>query len=401
MLWGEVQAMKNLERSHHDWENFNVGIKEQYAAKFIFFVSGFGFSTWAPMIPIVKENLQIGSDIIGLLILCIGVSSFLVMPIAGLFAQKFGCKQVLRYMGYAMGAEIIVLSMLPSVWLYAVFLAILGIIGGCINVNMNIHAVIVEKASKKRIMSGVHAFWSIGCFAGAGLFSIFAKLGLNMPIIGIIHGCIIFIIVAIISRYFLPYKGASNEKAFALPKGIVILFGILAVTSFLGEGGMMDWSGVFLTEAKAVDLSLAGTGFAVFSAAMLIGRLSGDKVVQKLGEQRVVIGGGLLASCGYILAVVVDNFYFVQFGFILLGLGAANIVPVVYTLLGRQKVMPINAGVTAVTSMGYLGVMFGPAILGFIAHAIGIVSVFCILAGLFAIQACVATYVFKILGKTE
>lgn len=389
--------MEKLERKHHDWEDFKVGWKEQYAAKFIFFVSGFGFSTWAPMIPIVKEHLQIGSDIIGLLILCIGVSSFLIMPIAGLFTQKFGCKQVLRYIGYAMGIEIIILSMLPSVWLYAVFLAILGLIGGCINVNMNIHAVIVEKASKKRIMSGVHAFWSIGCFAGAGLFSIFAKLGFNMPMIGIIHGCIIFVIITIISRHFLPYKGASNEKAFALPKGIVILFGILAVTSFLGEGGMMDWSGVFLTEAKNVDLSLAGTGFAVFSAAMLVGRLSGDKVVQKLGEQRVVIGGGLLASCGYILSVVIDNFWLVQFGFVLLGLGAANIVPVVYTLLGRQKVMPINAGVTAVTSMGYLGVMFGPAILGFIAHGVGIVAVFCILAGLFALQACVARYVFKIL----
>lgn len=106
------------------------------------------------------------------------------------------------------------------------------------------------------------------------------------------------------SRYFLPYKGASNGKAIAIPKGIVTLFGVLAVISFLGEGGMMDWSGVFLTEAKGVDLSLAGVGYAVFSAAMLIGRLIGDKVVQKLGEQRVVIFGGIVASIGYIISIV-------------------------------------------------------------------------------------------------
>ena len=79
---------------------------------------------------------------------------------------------------------------------------------------------------------------------------------------------------------------------------------------------MMDWSGVFLTEAKGVDLSLAGVGYAVFSAAMLIGRLIGDKVVQKLGEQRVVIFGGIVASVGYIISIVFDNFFMMQFGFI-------------------------------------------------------------------------------------
>ena len=94
---------------------------------------------------------------------------------------------------------------------------------------------------------------------------------------------------------------------------------------------------------------------------------------------------------------MVDNFIVVQTGFALLGLGAANIVPVVYTLLGKQSIMPINSAVTAVTSVGYLGVMFGPALLGFIAHGIGITAVFCILVGLFIIQSFIARYVFKIL----
>ena len=379
-------------------ESFTVGKKQQYAARFIFFVSGFGFSTWAPMIPIIKERLDIGSDVLGLLLLCIGISSFFVMPIAGLFAQKFGCKKVLTAMGFCMGLEIVALSSLPNVYLYGLFLLGLGAIGGMINVNMNIHAVIVEKLSKKRMMSGMHALWSVGCFAGAGLFSIFAKLGLDVLEIAVIHCIIIFIIISIISRWFLPYKGASNEKVIALPKGIVVLFGVLTVISYLGEGGMMDWSGVFLTEAKDVDMSMAGVGYAAFSAAMLVGRLTGDKVVQKLGEQKVVICGGLLAAAGYILAVLSPEFILVQTGFVMLGLGAANIVPVVYTLLGRQKVMPINSCVTAVTSMGYMGVMLGPAVLGFIAHGVGIIFVFCLLAALFFIQAVTARYVFRHLG---
>lgn len=378
-------------------ENFKVGLKEQFAARIIFFVSGFAIATWAPMIPLVKDRLNIGADVLGLLILCTGVSSFLMMPIAGLFARKFGCQKVLRVMGFFMGAEIVFLSMLPSVWLYAVFLFILGAIGGTMNVNMNIHAVIVEKLSKKRMMSSMHALWSVGCFMGAGLFSLLAKLDLSATQIALLHCFVIFAIMLYFGRYFLPYKGSGNEKAIAIPKGIVGLFGILAVISFLGEGGMMDWSGIFLNEAKGVDLSLAGVGYAVFSAAMLIGRLIGDKVVQMLGEQKVVIFGGIMASLGYITAIVIDDFIVVQIGFILLGLGAANIVPVVYTLLGKQSIMPINSAVTAVTSVGYLGVMFGPALLGFIAHGIGITAVFCILAALFIIQSLIARYVFKIL----
>lgn len=386
-----------MHKEEHYLKDFQIGSKEQYAARIIFFVSGFGISTWAPMIPIIKERLQIGADILGLLLLCIGVSSFLMMPVAGLFAQKFGCKQVLRVMGLCMGIEIVILSMLPNIYMYGIFLFILGAIGGILNVNMNIHAVIVEKLSKKRMMSGMHALWSVGCFVGAGLFSILAKLGLDISIIAGIHCIIIFITVVLISHYFLPYKGAGNEKAIAIPKGIVTLFGILSVISFLGEGGMMDWSGVFLTEAKGVDLSLAGVGYAVFSVAMLVGRLIGDKIVQTFGEQCVVICGGIIASIGYIISIIMDDFIIIQVGFALLGLGAANIVPVVFTLLGKQNVMPINSAVTAVTSMGYLGVMFGPALLGFIAHSVGITAVFCILATLFIVQAGISSYVFKIL----
>ena len=378
-----------------DLNLLQVGKKEQYAARIIFFVAGFGISTWAPMIPIIKERLQIGADILGLLLLCIGVSSFLMMPIAGLFAQKFGCKKVLRVMGLCMGVEIIILSMLPNIYMYAIFLFVLGAIGGILNVNMNIHAVIVEKLSKKRMMSGMHALWSVGCFAGAGLFSILAKLGLGISQIAIIHCIIIFMIIFAFSRYFLPYKGASNGKAIAIPKGIVTLFGVLAVISFLGEGGMMDWSGVFLTEAKGVDLSLAGVGYAVFSVAMLIMRLIGDKVVQFLGEEKAVVLGSSLAGLGFLWIIIIDNFYLMLVGFILLGLGAANIVPVLYSLLQYQKDMPINVAVTAVTCMGYTGVILGPAILGFIAQGIGIISVFYLLMILFIVQVVMAKYVFN------
>lgn len=135
---------------------------------------------------------------------------------------------------------------------------------GCIDVNMNLNAVIVENASKKRMMSGMHALWSVGCFAGAGLFSLLAKAGLGITVIAAIHSLIVMVFTVIYSRHFLNFKGAGNEKPIAVPKGIVVFFGVLACITFLGEGAVMDWSGVLLTEVKNTELSLAGVGYAVF-----------------------------------------------------------------------------------------------------------------------------------------
>ena len=355
---------------------FKVGKKEQYAARMAFFIPGFAISTWAPMIPMIKERLHIEADILGLLLLCIGISAFIVIPIGGLLGKKFGCKKVMVTTGSLFAIVLVALSCLPNVWSYAICLILVGAIMGCTEVCMNINAVVVEKLSQKRMMSSMHGFWSVGCFCSAGLFSILAKMGLDVFFIAIIHCLIILAIVIFFGRYFLDYKSANSESAIAIPKGIVVLFGILACVSFLGEGAIMDWGGVF-------------------SVAMLIMRLIGDKVVQFLGEEKAVVLGSSLAGLGFLWIIIIDNFYLMLVGFVLLGLGAANIVPVLYSLLQYQKDMPINAAVTAVTCMGYTGVILGPAILGFIVQGIGIISVFYLLMILFIMQVVMAKYVFN------
>ncbi len=374
---------------------FNVGKKEQTAARMAFFISGFTVATWAPMIPAVKEKLQIGADVLGLLLLSIGISAFIFMPLAGMMSRSFGCKKVLRVAIIVMALDLIVLSLLGSIWSFMVFLAVFGAAMGCMDVNMNLNAVIVENASKKRMMSGMHALWSVGCFAGAGLFSLLAKIGLGITVIVMLHSALVLVLTLIFSRHFLNFKGAGNEKPVAIPKGIVIFFGILACISFLGEGAIMDWSGVLLTEVKNTELSLAGIGYAVFSVAMLVMRLVGDKIVALLGEEKTLIGGSLIAALGFLSVIFLDDFYAIQFGFVLMGLGLANIVPTIYSLTKYQTVMPINAAVTAITSMGYTGVILGPAVLGFVAHGFGITQVFYLLAVLLAVQAAAVKYYFS------
>lgn len=378
--------------------DFKVGRNEQIAACMAFFISGFAVSTWAPMIPAVKEKLQIGADVLGLLLLSIGISAFIFMPVAGMLSRSYGCKKVLRVAITVMALDLIVLSLLGSIWGFLLFLAVFGAAMGCIDVNMNLNAVIVENASKKRMMSGMHALWSVGCFAGAGLFSLLAKTGLGITVIAAIHSLIVMVFTVNYSRHFLNFKGAGNEKPIAVPKGIVVFFGVLACITFLGEGAVMDWSGVLLTEVKNTELSLAGVGYAVFSVAMLCMRLLGDKIVAVLGEEKTLVFGSIIGAIGFLSVIFLENFYAIQLGFVLMGLGLANIVPTIYSLTKYQKVMPINAAVTAITSMGYTGVILGPAVLGFVAHGFGITQVFYLLAVLLAAQAVAVKYYFAKMG---
>lgn len=377
---------------------YKVGKKEQMAARMAFFISGFAVATWAPMIPAVKDKLQIGADVLGMLLLSIGISAFIFMPLAGMLSRSYGCKKVLRTAIAVMAADLIILSLLGNIWGFLVFLAVFGAAMGCIDVNMNLNAVIVENASKKRMMSGMHALWSVGCFAGAGLFSLLAKAGLGITVIAAIHSLIVMVFTAIYSRHFLNFKGAGNEKPIAIPKGIVVFFGLLACITFLGEGAVMDWSGVLLTEVKNTELSLAGVGYAVFSVAMLCMRLLGDKIVAVLGEEKTLIFGSVIGAIGFLSVIFLENFYAIQLGFVLMGLGLANIVPTIYSLTKYQKVMPINAAVTAITSMGYTGVILGPAVLGFVAHGFGITQVFYLLAVLLAAQAVAVKCYFAKMG---
>jgi MFS family permease len=378
--------------------DFKVGRNEQIAACMAFFISGFAVSTWAPMIPAVKEKLQIGADVLGLLLLSIGISAFIFMPVAGMLSRSYGCKKVLRVAITVMALDLIVLSLFGSIWGFLLFLAVFGAAMGCIDVNMNLNAVIVENASKKRMMSSMHALWSVGCFAGAGLFSLLAKAGLGITVIAGIHSAVVLICTFTYSRYFLNFKGAGNEKPIAIPKGIVMFFGALACITFLGEGAVMDWSGVLLTEVKNTELSLAGVGYAVFSVAMLCMRLLGDKIVAVLGEEKTLVFGSVIGAIGFLSVIFLENFYAIQLGFVLMGLGLANIVPTIYSLTKYQKVMPINAAVTAITSMGYTGVILGPAVLGFVAHGFGITQVFYLLAVLLAVQALAVKYYFAKMG---
>ena len=378
-----------------DTRKKEIGMREVHAARAFFFIGGFGTATWAPLVPLLRERLMVGDDVLGMLLLCIGVGSLLTMPLSGALAMRLGCRRVVMTASILFAAILLLVSCVDALSLAVPIVLIFGAVMGCIDVVVNIVAVLVEKGIGRRIMSGMHAFWSLGGFVGAGLYGVWVGLlGLTPFQSTAIAAGLILLLTAVYGRHLIPYGGGGGALL-ALPRGIIVFVGMTAFIAFLSEGAVMDWGGVYLTTVRGMDLALAGTGYSVFSAAMLTMRFLGDRVVQRIGALPVAAGGALLAFGGILLVMFAPVDALLYVGFFAIGIGSANIVPVFFSLMGRQNVMPVSAAVSAVSTMGYLGILAGPAAIGFVSSLTTLQTAFAMLAALSILQAAIGFYVFK------
>ncbi len=330
-------------------------------------------SAWAPLIPFVKTRLEIGESTLGLLILCFGIGSLLAMPVTGLLVNRYGCRRVITTTLFLTCVSLVCLSISPGIAGVALNLLIFGMMLGGTDVAMNMQAVVVEKASGRSMMSGFHGFYSLGGIFGAVVMSALLWLGLTPFHSLLILVAVLLLMLAYCAKDLLPkanHNNNSDERTpfFVLPKGKVLLIGSLCFIAFLSEGAVLDWSAVFLNTLRNIDPVYAGLGFACFSVAMTIGRFTGDKIVSVLGGTRVVLWGGLCAASGFILVVFMPYSIAAFIGFTLVGVGASNIVPVLFTAAGNQDSMPMGLAISAVVSLGYAGLLVGPAVIGFIAE---------------------------------
>ncbi len=287
-----------------------------------------------------------------------------------------------------MAAAIVVAATLPflatlsSIPLLAVTLMLFGAGIGAIDVAMNIQAIIVERDSGRPMMSGFHGLFSLGGIAGAGGMAALLSLGASTLAASLCVSAAIVIALAASVARLLPYGARNDGPAFAIPRGIVLFIGALCFVLFLAEGAVLDWSAVFLTTIRHMEKSYAGLGYAAFATTMTIGRLTGDRIVARLGQRRVVFLGGLCAALGFVVATAIPLWEAGLLGYALVGVGCANIVPVLFSAVGRQRTMPENVAVPAITTIGYAGILVGPAGIGFISHIADLPTAFLVLAAM-------------------
>ncbi|WP_431221631.1 MFS transporter [Serratia sp. L9] len=350
-------------------EQRKPGVPEQVVTRLAFFIAGLGMATWAPLVPFAKTRISIDDGSLGLLLLCIGVGSILAMPLTGLLTGKFGCRRVILLAGIALCIDLPLLVLMDSTLGMALALLLFGAAIGMVDVAMNIQAVVVERASGRAMMSGFHGFFSIGGIAGAGGVSALLWLGLGPLQATLIAVAMILLLLFIASKNLLRESGGNKEgPMFVLPRGWVMFIGLLCFIMFLAEGSMLDWSALFLTSLRGMDHSQAGLGYALFSITMTLGRLNGDRVVNAMGRYQVLFLGSLCAAIGLALAIAINSVMASLIGFMLVGIGASNVVPILFSAAGNQQAMPANLAIASVTTVGYAGILAGPALIGFIAQ---------------------------------
>ena len=363
------------------------------ATRLAFLVAGFGIACWAPLVPFAKQRLAIDEATLGLLLLCIGIGSVAAMQFTGVLSARFGAKPAIVASGLGLTVILPLLSVVTTPPALAVALVGFGAALGSLDVAMNIHAIEVERAAARPMMSGFHALFSIGGFAGSTLMTFL--LSAHLAPLASTLCCAAIMLVAMLFAWPRLLAGAQGETGplFVMPRGIVLLIAGLAAAAFLVEGAVLEWSALLITGDGLVSATKGGLGYMLFAIAMTVGRLTGDAVTGRIGDRATLFWGGVVAVAGFVVLLTVPFAPLALVGFVLIGLGASNTVPVLFRKAGAQTVMPPALAISAVTTTGYAGILAGPAVIGFVAKAVGLHNAFWMLAALLALMPLTARFV--------
>ena len=342
-----------------------------WATRGFFLLAGICTATWAAMVPLAKARLGLDEAQLGIVLLCMGVGSVAAMPLAGLLSHRHGSRAVMVLSGGLTCLAMPTLAVAPSAVVMGATLVGFGGAIGILDVSMNAHAAEVERRDGRPLMSGFHGAFSVGGLVGAVAMSGLLGAGVALGVCVAAVAALLLATIAALRGALLSHAdpGTPLRALMTRPPAAALLLGALCLVVFLTEGAMLDWVGVFLRSHREFSAAGAGLGYAAFSIAMATGRLLGDRITARLGPQQVVRLGSLVAACGLVVAMALPGPAAALAGFVLVGLGASNIVPVLFSAAGRLPGTSVGMALATVTALGYAGMLAGPAVIGFVAAA--------------------------------
>jgi hypothetical protein len=319
----------------------------RFATRLAFLAAGFGMSCWAPLVPYAKLRAQVDEAGLGLLLLCIGLGSVLAMPVTGLASARYGGGATSVAGGICVALVLPALALAGTPAMLAAGLFLFGASLGTLDVAMNVHAVDVERAAGRPMMSGFHALFSVGGVAGASAMTLLLSTGLRPVPASLLCAGLVGCMILLARPFFLGRSSVQPGRLFVWPHGIVLLLAGLACIAFLAEGALLDWSALLIVGSGIVPSTRGGLGYMVFSIAMTIGRLSGDAIAGRLGDRLVLQLGGAAAVAGFLMLIGARSALVALPAFLLIGLGASNIVPILFRRVGAQTAMPPGLAIAA------------------------------------------------------
>lgn len=346
--------------------------RQQLAIGYLFFINGVVFAAWATNIPDIKNRFSLSDAEVGNVLLIMAISAVVFMTFAGFLVQKKGSRMISALSALGFSAALPLVFFAENFAHLIIAVALLGAANGAMDVSMNQQASSAEQHRGRHLMSRLHACFSIGALAGSLLTYLALANGITPFSQGIALCATITVVACWLFRYLLAdsRKTAHQRQHFQLGisaiarNRLLLLFGLLSFLTMLSEGGIADWSAIFLIDFTGVTADRASLGYAAYASLMIVGRLSGGWLISTFGSRFVVAASGALSTAGMSLALYANSFPLQLFGFALVGLGVANLIPIIFSNAGKMTGLPPGTGIAFVSISGYSGFLFGPVIIG-------------------------------------
>ncbi len=340
----------------------------RWAISSVFLLNGAGIGLWAAHVPTVQARMNIDTGMLSMVLLTIAAGALLAMPLMDGLTGRWGTRRMVLLSGFAFAAMTPLIMGAPSLPLLFIAAFLFGVANGALDVAMNANASEVETARGLPTMSSFHGFFSLGGLFGAGIGGLLVGQGLGHGQGALMVGVVTAVVLALSAPRVMGFAATHGAGShFSLPRGAALGLGLLALLCFAVEGALVDWSALLMQERTGATPASAALGFSAFSIAMAACRFAGDRLIVRFGALRIMVVGGLAMFAGLALAVASTHFVLSAVGFALVGLGAANVVPLLFGAAARIPGMSAGNGVAAVATLGYGGLLLAPPVLGWVA----------------------------------
>jgi MFS family permease len=341
--------------------------RSQLAVASLFGALGFSYGTWTSRLPAIKANLGLSTAQVSVVLLFAALGAIFSFPVTAAALHKLGSRGASLLSGVLLAVGLVTFGLAPSWALACAVMCVYGVLASTMDVAMNAQGVEVERATAQPVMSRLHAVFSLGTMAGAFLASGITSATTSVPL----HFAVAALIV--LAATWLPRAGliadareiAAGTRSFALPRGAALLIGAMAFLGMIAEGSMVDWSTLYLRERAGASQQIAPLGIASLQGTMLVTRWFGDRARARWGARRLLFGGALLAGLSLAAALLIGGVAPALVGFGLFGIGVATVSPCVYAAGAREG----GVALAAVMTLGSLGFLVGPLVIGAVAQA--------------------------------
>ncbi|WP_240200199.1 MULTISPECIES: MFS transporter [Paracoccus] len=340
-----------------------------------FFAGGIGIGAWGANLPALGRRTGMSESQIGVVLLCFAAGAILAMNMTPRFIARFGAQRISLVAAGLFGVGIGCVGLAMQIWTAAILAALCGMAFGTVDVAMNKHAAELEAQADRPIMSFFHAMFSGGTLAAAVAYALLSRWGMPSPLILVSAALLIVALAgAALWRTDRPApirpEAHHSSSSSSGPRLIrVLMLGAMAFVIFFAEGAIMDWAALYLVRVMGTTESTGALGYAVFGGAMMLGRLTGDRANRMLGPVRLFRLGTACVALFLTLMLLAPSVWVALTALALCGLGAANVIPIIFSAAGQFSARDGGRAMSRVLTMGYAGILIGPALIGFIAEA--------------------------------